>query len=106
MFGGVATRWRVVLLVAVLAVVSAGGAVLLSDGSDGRDATTLDSCTTITEGGRYVLAGDVVDSDADTCIRVRASDVVLDGAGHRVDGVGAFGTAGVVVRGRTAACRT
>lgn len=97
-----AVRSDAVVLVLVLVSVSAVGApsLLRADGSttDAREATPIDSCTEITRPGRYVLAGDVVDSDASTCIRIRSSDVVLAGGGHRIDGVGTFGTAGIVVR--------
>ncbi|MFC4548717.1 MULTISPECIES: Hvo_1808 family surface protein [Halorussus] len=48
--------------------------------------TEITSCTTISEPGRYVLAADLQNRDANTCIRIRASDVVLDGNGHVVDG--------------------
>ncbi|WP_321169544.1 right-handed parallel beta-helix repeat-containing protein [Halorarum halophilum] len=58
----------------------------------------MDSCTEITRPGSYELAANLTDSEASTCIRIRSSDVVLDGGGHRIDGVGTFGTAGVVVR--------
>lgn len=71
-----------------------------SDALDGHDApgTPIDSCTSITEPGRYVLDTDVTaDESVDTCIRIRTSDVVLDGAGNAIEGVGAFGTAGVSV---------
>ena len=61
------------------------------------DATPIDSCTALTEPGRYVLDRDLVDRNASTCIAIRSSDVVLDGTGHRIDGRGTFGTAGIVV---------
>jgi len=91
-------RSAVVLVVAL--AVAGGGLWPLCDGAaaDAQRPRPLDSCTTITEPGHYALAADVIDSEADTCIRVRSDDVVLDGRGHRIDGVGAFGTAGVVVR--------
>ncbi|WP_435154454.1 NosD domain-containing protein [Haladaptatus sp. DFWS20] len=67
--------------------------------------TRLDSCTTITESGRYVLSGDI-ESPAKTCIRVNADDVVLSGAGHSVDG-GVFreNTTGVAVTGANVTVR-
>lgn len=69
------------------------------DARDGRvSGTPIDSCTTITEPGRYVLESDVTaDETVDTCLRVRSSDVVVEGAGNDIEGVGAFGTAGVAV---------
>lgn len=100
-----ATHQRgIVLLVAISAVAATalGLWMLADDGgrSDAAGATTIDSCTTIDEPGEYVLGADVTDSETGTCIRVRSDDVVLDGAGHTIDGVGAFGTAGVVVEPR------
>ena len=102
----------VVALVVVLAGAVGGAALLRSDGStaiepplpfddppaDARQATNIDSCTEIAAPGRYVLARNLTDSGADTCIRIRSDDVVLEGGGHAVDGRGTFGTAGVVVR--------
>ncbi|HKJ58599.1 MAG TPA: CARDB domain-containing protein, partial [Halobacteriales archaeon] len=46
----------------------------------------LDDCTTITEPGVYRLADDIT-LDAATCLVVLASDVVVDGDGHTLDGV-------------------
>ena len=84
----------------VVAVVLIGAGVwVLSDGRaiDTGQSGSLDSCTTITEPGRYELAADITDSDASTCLRIRSSDVVVAGGDHRIDGVGSFGSAGVVV---------
>ncbi|MBV0923748.1 right-handed parallel beta-helix repeat-containing protein [Halomicroarcula limicola] len=57
----------------------------------------IDACTTITEPGRYELTTDLQDSGVETCIRVRSDDVVIDGDGHVVDGVGRNDTVGVRV---------
>lgn len=62
-----------------------------------RDSQEIDSCTTITEPGRYEIVTDVEDSDAERCIVIEAEDVTLDGDGHVVDGVEEAGTAGIVV---------
>ena len=59
--------------------------------------TRIDSCTAITEPGRYELVADVENATAGQCIRIRASDVAFDGRGHSVDGTGAFASAGVAV---------
>ncbi len=61
--------------------------------------TRIDSCTTIGEPGRYVLAGDVNGNPplSSACIEVAASDVTLDGRGHAVDGNGVSDTTGVLV---------
>lgn len=87
------------LLVTILAGV-AGGVWLLSDGpaTDARQPETIDACTEITAAGHYGLTRNITESEADTCIRIRSDDVVLHGNGHRIEGTGAFGTAGVVAR--------
>ncbi len=63
------------------------------------NATEIDSCTTVSSSGTYALAEDVRNGTVDTCLRITASDVTLDGRGHRIDGVGAFGSAGILVTG-------
>lgn len=95
----IAAYWKAVVLIAVLGV-AVGGLWLGFDGSvaDAQRQRTIDSCTTITDPGRYALTADITDSEVDTCIRIRSDDVVLAGRGHHVDGVGTFGTAGVVAR--------
>src|SRR6056297_2102384 len=98
----VANHWKAILLVALLCVAS-GGLWLVYDGleTDARQPRAIASCTTITEPGRYVLTADITDSEADSCIRIRSADVVLVGRNHRIDGLGDFGTAGVVARSNT-----
>src|SRR6056297_3184808 len=98
----VADHWKAIVLVALLGVAS-GGLWAVYDGleTDARQSQTIESCTTITDPGRYVLTADVTDSEADNCIRIRSADVIIAGRGHRIDGVGAFGTAGVVARSNT-----
>lgn len=56
---------------------------------------TIDSCGLIDSPGRYTLTQNVTDSGADVCVKISASDVVLDGAGHRIDGVGDADSVGV-----------
>ena len=49
--------------------------------------TAIDSCTTISESGRYVITRDLTYDPfehGNTCIRVNASDVVVDGQGYTV----------------------
>lgn len=55
--------------------------------------TQVDSCRSIDEPGRYVLTGNVTNSSADRCLRIRANDVVLDGQGHTVEAGGAAAVA-------------
>ncbi len=47
----------------------------------------ISSCTNITQAGYYYLANDIVNSSAKVCILINASDVILDGRGHAIDGV-------------------
>ena len=83
--------WRtftVLGVVVLLTVVPFGYAGVDVDGSANRLQTdSIESCTTITEPGRYVLAANITDSSEDACIRIETSDVVLDGRGHTIDGV-------------------
>jgi PKD repeat protein len=52
----------------------------------------------INEPGRYTLDHDLA-SEATVGVLINASDVVLDGMGHRVEGSGATGSKGIVVGG-------
>lgn len=88
---------RTALALVLASSVVAGAGFWLLTAQHTAEVTEIDSCTTITEPGRYELSRDLVDREEATCFTVRSSDVVLDGAGHRIDGTGAFGTAGVVV---------
>ncbi|MFH5800049.1 nitrous oxide reductase family maturation protein NosD [Haladaptatus sp. CMAA 1911] len=96
-----------VLVAGFLVVSTAVGALAMTPdsaigiaaGQGGTDATEVDSCRTISSSGRYVLTADVRNVTVDTCLRVTASDVTIDGRGHLVDGLGDFGTTGVRVEG-------
>ena len=101
---GTVTRPRLsipLLVAVVLAGVLAGTTPAI--GSASAAPMEIDSCTTITQPGEYVLTEDITNSNADTCIAIQASDVVLDGQGHTVDGVDDFSADGVVVFGRDGA---
>jgi len=59
----------------------------------GQGPTEIDSCTTIDRSGHYELTSDVdatnftaEEAESTTCVEIRASDVVLDGNGHRIQG--------------------
>ncbi|WP_410765988.1 nitrous oxide reductase family maturation protein NosD [Haloferax sp. DFSO60] len=99
---GTAEYWKAFALIAVF-VVAGGGFWVVADETvtDAQRPQTLDSCTTISEPGRYALTTDITDSEAGTCIRIQSDDVVLLSRGHRLDGVGTFGTAGIVARSNT-----
>jgi hypothetical protein len=84
----------------ILASSVASAGAVQTDAEPGDGATTIDSCTTITESGVYELSGDLANATANTtifgidgtevtaCVVVAADDVVFDGNGHAVDGGG------------------
>jgi parallel beta-helix repeat protein len=86
-------------VIGTLAAVPPDLAIGIVAGQQQTNGTEIDSCRTISSPGRYVLTADVRNATVDTCLRVAASDVTIDGQGHRVDGVGDFGTTGVRVAG-------
>ncbi|WP_266080087.1 right-handed parallel beta-helix repeat-containing protein [Haladaptatus caseinilyticus] len=84
--------------------IGSGGAIEIAavDGTvDRPDSTQIDSCTVISESGKYALSDDIEDTPAETCIRVRADDVVLDGRGHVLASNGNGGSDGLLVRQST-----
>ncbi|WP_137284367.1 right-handed parallel beta-helix repeat-containing protein [Halorussus salinisoli] len=114
------TAAALVALVAVLGVVGPAGTAAGISADPGpahadrpdqtdRDATEISGCTTVTEPGVYVLAGDVTNGSPSrprtglgACIAIRADDVTLRGNSHTVaagDG-GQPGVVGVLVGGR------
>ena len=64
----------------------------------GAQAMTDSPALVIDEPGRYTLDHDLA-SDAAVGVLINASDVVLDGMGHRVEGTGATGSKGILVGG-------
>ncbi len=62
------------------------------------DVTYTGQAITITSPGSYVLKNDITDSTLVTCIEIRASNVVVDGGGHLVDGTGTGDSIGISVR--------
>ena len=69
------------------------------DDGNGRDVTRVRECTRIDDPGQYVLTRDLRNVDDRVCLQVRASDVTLDGDGHRIDGVDDADSVGVAVGG-------
>lgn len=59
--------------------------------------SNISSCTVISSPGYYVLTQDIINSTASTCIEITSNDVVLDGQGHRIDGVDLDRSRGVYV---------
>lgn len=92
----------VVLAAALVAAVPLTSSVAFPSQANERAAavTPVDACTTITEPGRYELAGDLEGADG-TCLHVQSSDVVLDGNGHTIAGSGSADSVGLLVYGAT-----
>lgn len=63
--------------------------------------TPIEGCEAIEEPGRYVLTRNVTNNQgtrtSQNCVWINASDVVLEGAGHVIDGVGVSDSTGVYV---------
>ncbi len=51
-------------------------------------ATEINKCTTISEPGSYKLNKNIEESDLSVCILIGSSDVILDGSGNLIDGIG------------------
>ena len=104
------TQRLILLFVVSLSIVS-GSIFLVTNGfvgSQGGNAsasqyTNVTSCTTISEPGRYALRRNVGGSAglSDSCITIRANNVVLDGFGHTVDGRGVTNSTGIRVEGES-----
>lgn len=57
----------------------------------------IDTCTTIALPGEYVLNASINNSSAISCINISSSDVILDGAGHTINGIGDTDSVGVYI---------
>ncbi len=60
-------------------------------------STPITGCTDIYKPGIYVLTKNIINSSATVCININSSNVVLDGNGFTIDGVGGVGSEGVQV---------
>lgn len=60
---------------------------LSSTSVEGFAIKNITAPTVITEPGYYILQNDIINSDTDVCIEIRANDVVLDGQGHTISGI-------------------
>jgi hypothetical protein len=58
-------------------------------------ATNVTECREINESGVYLLQNNIIDSENTTCINITASNIVFNGQGHTIDGVGSGGTTGI-----------
>ena len=73
---------------ATVAVAALTAGLLVGSFAGTTAATTqpVDECGTISEAGSYELTANVSGPANDTCIRIEASDVVLDGNGYTITG--------------------
>lgn len=58
-------------------------------------ATNITECQEINESGYYVLQNNITDSENTTCINITVSDVIFDGQGYTIDGIGSGSTTGI-----------
>lgn len=57
----------------------------------------ITSCTIISSPGEFTLNKSILNNAASNCIKITSSNVILDGAGHTIDGINAQGTSGVYI---------
>ena len=82
-------RWQRLLVVGMMLLCASsvgGGTGVAAVTNRAGSPTDIDACTTITSPGTYELTREVESERRETCIAVRADDVVLDGGGHTIDG--------------------
>ncbi|MEM4396455.1 MAG: DUF2341 domain-containing protein, partial [Candidatus Woesearchaeota archaeon] len=63
--------------------------------SSGMAQNYISGCTVITSPGHYILAEDIIDSQATTCIDIQANNVVFDCQGRMIDGLYRYFTYGL-----------
>lgn len=90
------------ILLVLLAI--AGGVTPATAGASnaGAKAQTIDTCTTITEPGTYVLSENTTFKGTPTsgaCLTIQADNVVIDGQGYTFAGHGTSNTTGIRVSG-------
>jgi parallel beta-helix repeat protein len=55
-------------------------------------STPINSCTTISSPGEYILNQSIINSSFPSCINITSSNVVFDGGGYTIDGIlGGYG---------------
>jgi len=84
--GGHALRIAIGIMILALLIAEGVGAV-----------TEIDSCTSISSPGEYVLNQSIINSGATRCINITASNVTFDGQGNTIDGLDTGNTYGVYV---------
>lgn len=85
-------------ILAVLTVI--GGGIPSALG-----AQNIDTCTTISTPGIYMLTRNISNSKASNCIYITTDNVVFNGAGYIIDGVGMASTNGIYVHKRLKALK-
>lgn len=70
---------RIAVGITILVLMLAGSASAV---------TEIDSCTAISKPGNYVLNKSIINSSSGACIGINSSDVIFDGAGYTIDGLG------------------
>jgi hypothetical protein len=95
---------RTLVIAALVTVVLVGGGVGFSASTQAQSGPTeISGCYTITEPGTYHLTKDVTGGGgggnftyiSETCIVIASDDVVFDGQGHTIDGLGISDTTAV-----------
>lgn len=102
--GRSAATVRTAASILVVLLVLAGGVSPVTAGASTENAATrtIDTCTTITEPGTYVLSENTTFKGGPAsvaCLTIRADDVVVDGQGHVFAGHGISNTTGISVSG-------
>lgn len=64
--------------------------------------TYVNNCITITVSGEYILNQSILNNNSIACINISSSDVIFDGNGSTIDGIGSADTYGVYVSYSTA----
>ena len=80
-------RWLVLGLLLIGCTVGIGSAIAVT------------GPVVIDKPGVYELTKDILDTKAPVCIEIRCDNVVFDGKGHRIRGVDAANSAGVLIHG-------
>ncbi|WP_424017999.1 right-handed parallel beta-helix repeat-containing protein [Halorientalis pallida] len=81
-----ARRYRRVAWTGLLIVVATALTVSLTATTGAAQSTSVDSCRTIDDAGRYTLAGTLSGNGTGPCIRITTGDVTLEGQGNAVLG--------------------
>ncbi|GEM_PF-1585395 len=65
------------------------------------NAIDISSCQIIDSPGYYTLTNDIIDSSEAECIKITTNNVILNGAGHVIDGIDAQSSYGIYVHTTT-----